>query len=282
MSGLRTYKDAVVLMTGGASGIGAAMARELAHRGAIVVLADRQVELAGQIATEIEASGGRASAVELDVSDPIAFDAVVKSTCDEFGRLDYLFNNAGVALGGEVKDHELEDWQAIINVNINGVVYGVQAAYRRMIEQGFGHIINTASVAGLGPTPGATAYSMTKYAVTGLSLSLRLEAQRHGVRVTSLNPGVIRTPILTGGKYGRITGDIPLDKAAELWERARPMPADRFAKKVIDQVVRNPAVIVVPGWWKMPWFLGRLSLTVTMFFMRRGFEGMQAELEKAR
>ena len=107
-----------------------------------------------------------------------------------------MFNNAGIAIGGSAHDYGIQEWNQIIDVNLRGVVNGVQAAYCIMIKQGFGHIVNTASITGLMPTPGQVAYSMTKHAVVGLSLSLRAEAALLGIRVSVLCPGAIRTPIL--------------------------------------------------------------------------------------
>ena len=149
-------------MTGGASGIGRALAEELATRGVHVVLADRQAELAEQVASGIRARGGAATATELDVRDPHRFRKVVQSTKAETGRLDYLFNNAGIGVAAETRDLETADWDDVIDVNLRGVCHGILAAYPVMIEQGFGHIVNTASMAGLAPWPGMGSYIATK------------------------------------------------------------------------------------------------------------------------
>jgi NAD(P)-dependent dehydrogenase (short-subunit alcohol dehydrogenase family) len=211
---IRSFHDAVAIVTGGASGIGAALGRELAHQGARVVLADRQLELASEVVATINGAGGKAEAVELDVRDAIAFDAVVALTIERHGRLDYLFNNAGIAIGGEMREYRLDDWRDVVDVNLMGVVHGVQASYGRMIAQGYGHIVNTASVAGLLPSPFMGSYTTTKHAVVGLSRALRAEAARYGVRVSTLCPGVIRTPILTGGRFGRMAQ--PMDMGLAL------------------------------------------------------------------
>src|SRR5262245_42224664 len=187
---LRSFHEAVAIVTGGASGIGAALGRELARRGSHVILADRQLEVASGVAASINAAGGKAEAVELDVRDAIAFDAIVALTIERHGRIDYLFNNAGIGVGGEIREYRLDDWRDVVDVNLMGVVHGVQAAYGRMIAQGFGHIINTASVAGLLPSPFMGSYTTTKHAVVGMSRALRLEAARYGVRVSTLCPGV--------------------------------------------------------------------------------------------
>src|SRR5947207_13955564 len=115
-----------------------------------------------------------------------------------------MFYNARIGCLGEVLDHTIADWYRIIDVNIRGVVNGVEAAYRVMLAQGFGHIVNTASIQGLVPTPLMASYGATKHAVVALSNSLRIEAAPAGIRVSVICPGVIRTPLLPGGRYGKV------------------------------------------------------------------------------
>lgn len=248
---LRSFDGAVAIVTGGASGIGAALGRELARRGARVILADRQLEVASEVAKSINDTGGKAEAVELDVRDAIAFDAIVTLTIERFGRIDYLFNNAGIAIGGEIREYRLDDWRDVVDVNLMGVVHGVQAAYGRMISQGFGHIVNTASVAGLLPSPFMGSYTTTKHAVVGLSRALRAEGARYGVRTSTLCPGVIRTPILTGGRFGRMAQPMDPGLALKMWEQLRPIEPEEFARRALDRVAENRGIIIVPGWWRL-------------------------------
>jgi NAD(P)-dependent dehydrogenase (short-subunit alcohol dehydrogenase family) len=256
-SKIRSFRDAVAIVTGGASGIGAAIGRELAREGARVILADRQLDVASEVARSINASGGKAEAVELDVRDAIAFDAIVALTIERQGRLDYLFNNAGIAVGGEIREYRLDDWRDVVDVNLMGVVHGVQASYGRMIAQGFGHIVNTASVAGLIPSPFMGSYTTTKHAVVGLTRALRAEGARYGVRASSLCPGVIRTPILTGGRFGRLSQMMDPALAMKMWEELKPMEPDEFARRALRLVAENRSTIVVPGWWRViTWLSG--------------------------
>ena len=124
---LRIFEGAVAIVTGGASGIGRALAENLARRGASVVLADRQLTVAQEVATGIQESGGTASAAELDVTNFSAVEQLVQETTQAQGRLDYMFNNAGIAIGGEVSLYSIDDWKAVLDVNLYGVVNGVQA-----------------------------------------------------------------------------------------------------------------------------------------------------------
>jgi NAD(P)-dependent dehydrogenase (short-subunit alcohol dehydrogenase family) len=257
---LRTFNGAVALVTGGASGIGRALGEALARRGARVVLADLQVDQAQEVAARIRGSGGQATAEHLDVTDYAATNRLVQGTFQSGGRLDFVFNNAGIGVSGEARLYELEDWNRVLDVNLRGVIHGVQAAYPIMLRQGFGHIVNTASLAGLVPAPLVVGYCTTKHAIVGLSMSLRIEAAAAGVRVSVLCPGVVRTPaLLDGGKYGKMLQPLPRDAQEKLFERQRPMQPERFAEQALRAVAKNHAIIVIPSWWKIVWWLYRLS-----------------------
>ena len=278
-STLRIFDGAVAIMTGGASGIGRALSEALARRGASIVLADRQVALAQEVAAGIRESGGQASAVELDVTDFSAVDQFVRATAQAQGRLDYVFNNAGIAIGGEVRLCQIEDWDAVLSVNLHGVVHGVQAAYPVMLSQGYGHIVNTASMAGLLPMPVAVSYATTKHAVVGLSKSLRVEAAPYGVRVSVLCPGFIRTPILYGGKYGKQLQPMPPEVQEKFIRQYRPMDPAVFAEKVLDALARNKALIIVPGWWRLLWWLSRLSPALEFSLAQRGYRSARRAMQ---
>ncbi|MCJ7547428.1 MAG: SDR family oxidoreductase [Deltaproteobacteria bacterium] len=273
---IRIFAGATAVVTGAASGIGRALAGELAKRGCEVVLADLQVALAKEVAAAIRASGGRARAVKLDVTDFPAMKKLVKETVERTGRLDYIFNNAGIVIGGVVDLYSIKDWNKVIDVNLRGVINGIQAAYQIMLAQGFGHIVNTASMAGLMPGPGNTVYTMTKHGVVGLSLSLRGEAALLGVRVSVICPGVIQTPILGGGgRYGKMLVDMSPDqqqRMSEMFERLRPMPPHIFARKVLDAVAKNRAIIIYPRWWRVFWWINRLSPALGVFLAQRSFQ----------
>ena len=191
---LRTFEGAVALVTGGASGIGRAIGESLARRGARVVLADLQVDLAKEIAARIKENGGQATALALDVTDYPATSQLVQNTYQSLGRLDYVFNIAGIGIVGEARYYAIEDWCRVLDVNLRGVVHGVHAAYPIMLRQGFGHIVNMASGAGLWPSPFVVSYCASKHAVVGLSTSLRIEAAAARIRVSVLCPGAVRNP----------------------------------------------------------------------------------------
>jgi NAD(P)-dependent dehydrogenase (short-subunit alcohol dehydrogenase family) len=279
--GLRTYQGAVAVVTGGASGIGQALSEALAKRGAVVIIADRQGERAESVAAGIRANGGSASVTELDVVDFPALQQLLMDVERTHGRLDYLFNNAGIGVGGEVRHYQIDDWNRVFDVNLHGVTNGIQAAYPLMLRQGFGHIVNTASMAGLVPSPWTTSYSAAKHAVVGLSMALRVEAAPSGVRVSVLCPGVVRTPILENcGKFGRMVQPIAEERMREYFDRLRPMDPAKFADKVLRAIARNRAIIIYPRWWRISWWLYRLSPWLTEWLTRKAFAAAKRNLEQ--
>lgn len=266
---IRTYDGAVVVITGGASGIGRSAGAELARRGAEVVLADVQAFVAEEAAHEITKAGGKATAVKVDVRDFAAVDRLFDDVVARTGRLDYVFNNAGVGVFGEVHLQEKEDWDLVFDVNLRGSTNVIRAAYPKMIAQGFGHLVNTASTAGMISSPFVASYVATKHAILGLSKSLRIEAARFGVRVSVLCPGVIRTPMLTTGAVGRSVYDISPERMISWWEQMGISELEPFTKDMLDELAKNKAQIILPK-------KGRLFLKVLRSFT--GFELVMSEL----
>jgi NAD(P)-dependent dehydrogenase (short-subunit alcohol dehydrogenase family) len=263
----KSVSGKVAFVTGGASGIGAALVAKLVDGGAEVWIADRQLGQAQELAQRLSGGGGKVHALDLDVRDYSAFKRAVAEVVQQSGRIDYLFNNAGIGVGGEVDAYTLDDWTDVFDVNLRGVVHGIQAVYPVMIGQRSGHIVNTGSMAGLVFAAGQTSYTATKHAVVALSVALRVEAERHGVQVSVLCPGAIRTPILTGGKYGRNKG-VSDEQMIKFWEALRPMAPEEFAERALRAVLRGDAIIVVPTWWKALWYLNRLSPALAILVAR--------------
>lgn len=279
-AGVRYYRDAIALVTGAGSGIGEALANALAARGARVLLGDRRGEEAERVAARIRELGGFAEPSALDVREAAQVSAWVETARLRHGRIDLVFNNAGIGVAGEVRDLAIADWRAIVEVNLMGVVHGVHAAYPTMVAQGFGHLVNTASMSGLMPSPLTTPYGATKAGVVGLSRSLRVEAAHYGVRVTALCPGVVRTPILEGGAFGRFAKRPPEDLQRAAFEQMRPMDKDVFARRVLDALPRNPNTLVVPRWWRVVDLLNRLSPELGGALASLGFSHMKADFDR--
>ncbi len=262
---LRTYEGAVAIVTGGASGIGKALGQELAARGCEVVLADLQLDMATEVAAKICEQGGKATACALDVTDADAVELLVKNTFERCQRLDYMFNNAGIALNGKFEDFELKHWRNTIDINLMGVVYGVRAAHKFMSKQGFGHIINTASFAGIFPWPTTIAYTASKHAIVGMSTALRAELAGTGIQVSVLCPGTIMTPMIEkGASPERWVGTYSTEKLETFFKGASGMEPDVFSSKALDQVAKNKPIIVLPASYKMLWWINRVSPTLAM------------------
>jgi NAD(P)-dependent dehydrogenase (short-subunit alcohol dehydrogenase family) len=255
MNASATMDLSTVIVTGGASGIGRAIAAALVARGARVTVADLNGGGAEQVAAELSATGpGTAVAAKLDVTDPTAVSALYRSVRDEYGRLDLVFNNAGIAIGGLAEELTLEHWNRAIDVNLKGVVHGVHAAYPIMLAQGAGHIVNTASLAGLVPMPMGIPYTATKHAVVGLSLGLRAEAASRGVKVSVVCPGFVDTPLLTS-----VNPDLPATSisgsAREEIKQSVPRiySAEKLARDIMRGVRRNQSLIVAPASGRAAW-----------------------------
>lgn len=244
------FQPRVSIVTGAASGIGLAIARELARRGSHVVIADLDGAKAQAAAGDI---GALASAAQLDVSDAPAVRALVDRVVDEHGRLDVMVNNAGVALGGLLEELEPRHWDKAIDVNLRGVVNGVTAAYPHLVAQGIGHILNTASLAGLIPAPGMLPYTTTKHAVVGLSTALRAEAAGLGVRVSVLCPGFVDTPLLDEVYAAPASLGGPSVRARVRWMQPRFLTPELVARKAVDGLARNKAVIPVGALAHLSW-----------------------------
>ncbi len=240
------------LVTGAGSGIGAALSRALDQAGAHVVCTD--IDEAAAEATAASLST-RARAARLDVTDADAVHRAVDDVVARAGRLDLMFNNAGIVLGGDTELLTLDQWNAIIDINLRGVVHGVTAAYPQMLRQGHGYIVNTASMAGLAAAGQVTSYVATKHAVVGLSLALRSEAVPRGVGVTVVCPAAVETPILDKGAVGGFAGrDYFLAN-----QRGKAYDPDRLAHDTLRAVERNKAILVKPAAAHAQWLFARIA-----------------------
>lgn len=247
MSYAETFNNKIAIVTGAASGLGMGFAKEIGKAGGTVVAADINLEGVEKVVAEI---GGSAEAHKLDVTDSAAVTKLVDDTVEKHGRIDFIFNNAGIAVQGYVEEIPVADWDAIIDINLKGVAYGTSAAYKHMVKQKSGHIVNTASLAGLTPAPLLAPYSTVKFGVVGMCDSLRVEAAPKGVTVTALCPGFIETGIY---ENARTTG-FDTKKAKDSIPGGI-VPLDKGVKKLLDGVVKKKRVVT------LPWFAHLLILS---------------------
>ena len=253
----------MAVVTGAASGIGLAVSRRLVGVGATVVMADLD---GGRVGRQAAGLGRRAEPVTVDVTREAEVTALVAGAVARHGRLDFMFNNAGI--GGTLPFDEgtTAHWEKIVSVNLWSAIHGTRAAYEQMRRQGAGHIVNTASISGLIPVPMQTLYNTTKYAVVGLSTSLRPEAAAHGVRVSVVCPGMVDTGIFGVPILGARDEDAKAPAGA--------VPADRAAAAILSGVSRNRAVIVFPardraGEWLQRHLPGVMSRKMAAEYRRR-------------
>jgi short-subunit dehydrogenase len=230
----RVLKGKVALVTGASSGIGEATARELALRGASVVLASRTMDKLEALQRGISASGGVALAVETDVSDRGSVDAMVGRTVGELGSLDVLVNNAGLGLSGRITDVRAEDVRHVFEVNAIGPLNCIQSALMHMGEGG--RIINVSSVVGKRAIPKVGVYCASKFALNALSDALRVEVADRGVTVTSVYPGTTRTSFRENSRRTR--------DEKRGW-RPEGVTPERVAEKIADAAERGPRDVYV-------------------------------------
>jgi len=271
----------IVIVTGGASGIGRSLAAKLTARGDTVVVADLNAEGAAETADRLTAQGpGKAFPAALDVTDADAVRELYRQVARDHGRLDLVFNNAGIAVAGLVEELTLDHWNRAIDINLKGVVHGSDAAYRIMLEQGSGHIVNTASLAGLFPMPMGAPYTATKHAVVGLSLALRAEAATRGIKVSAVCPGFVDTALLKSVNAGlpetHMSSKPSADGEAPAEEKRFYSP-DAMAADILKGVARNRALIVAPASSRIAWRLMRISPRLAIRLGRVAVNGYRKE-----
>lgn len=246
------YAGKLCVITGGASGLGRELGRQLAASGALVVLADINRDAAAAAALEIRQAGGRAQAVGVNVTDAESVRQLIEGAAGEYGRIDYLFNNAGAAIPGEIRDLELDQWRRVIEVNLFGEIHCIHYAYPIMIRQGYGHIVNMASGFGMAPGPLNSPYVASKFGIFGISHALAAEARDFGVNVTVVCPGYIDT--------GMISGLHPVNADGAAMRSQIPVqltPVEKAAQTILAGVAKKRMVVAFPGYVRFLTFLHR-------------------------
>ncbi len=239
---MKDLRDKVAVITGAGSGIGRALARELAQRGCHVAITDRSLEPLRETAEAIEAQGRRASTHAFDVADRSAWAPFLAEVIAHHGAAQLLINNAGVSLTGPFLACSLDDLEWQLQINLNGVMYGCHTFLPHLLEQGQGHVINLSSLFGIISVPDSAAYCMSKHAVRSLSESLELELWDTPIRITSVHPGAVATRIVSGGRF-REGGFATADRAGELI--AAGIRPEEAARIIADGIVRDRRRILV-------------------------------------
>ncbi len=287
MKGTQDFRDKVVVVTGAASGIGREIALAFARRGARLAVADINAGALEKVRLELTSMGSKAYAQVVDVSMAADVESFCENVYREMGRADVLCNNAGVAVSGSFEDICMGDWQWILGINLLGVIHGCHYFYPRMIAQrGGGHIVNTASAAGLFPLPGSIPYSCTKYAVVGLTEALRAEAALHGIGVSAVCPGFVSSGIFSSSRQCTPRTDMSHEEAAnQLRERLskRGRTPEKVAAAVVEAVEKDQGVVVRFAEARLGDLVHRLSRKVSGFLAARavvmGEKGMGRGLQ---
>lgn len=255
-------KGKVVLITGASSGFGMDAARLFAYEGCSVVLAARRIDRLQELAASIQAQGGEAFAVPVDVASREEIEIMVDTVLDLYGRVDILFNNAGF---GRLAWHENmaaeRDIETQIAVNLLGVIQVTHAVLPGMLKRRSGHIINMSSVAGWIAPPTYTVYSASKYGVRGFTDALRREVQPFGVEVSGIYPGPAKT------EFGQHTGDHPM-RTSPLRRYFRSMTSEEVAERVVELAKRPRRAVILPWYykiaiwadWTMPWLVDWITM----------------------
>ena len=243
------FVNKVAFVTGGASGIGRSLCEELGQRGAVPVVIDINGQQAEHVVDQLAKKGVAASALTLDVSDEVAVQTRIERTVARHGRVDILFNGAGIGWTGQFQDMRLDQIDRLLEINLHGALNTTRSVYPIMVRQGFGQIVNIASLDGLIPCSYRSVYAATKHALVGLSESLYGEARSHGVYIGVVCCGRIRTNIDKNSdlilKGQMPSGDTPIP--------TREMSATKCAQRILDGVARGRPMMTFafpkPIWW---------------------------------
>lgn len=231
------FRSKVCVVTGAASGIGLAVSAALLQAGALVVMADRDTGTLTAAVAELGAHASRVQPATVDVTSQEQVQQLVCDAATKYGHLDVLFNNAGIGCTMPIAEATLDHWRRVIDIDLWGVIYGIDAALPIMRRQGSGHIVNTSSIAGLIPFPYQAIYAATKYGVVGLSECLRLELADSGIAFSVVCPGDVATRIYGTPVFGERVQAKPPSNA---------IPADEAARIILAGVANRSGIIVLP------------------------------------
>lgn len=247
---MKNFSNKVAAITGAASGIGRALALELAQQGCHVALSDVDQAGLAETATQAAAFGVKVTQQTLDVADRDAVHQWADTVVKDHGSVNMIFNNAGVALGGTVAKTDYKDYEWIININMWGVVYGTKAFLPYLQQAEEGHVINISSIFGIFAQPTQSAYNMSKFAVRGFTESLRqeLDISKHNVSATCVHPGGIKTNIAKNARMNSSVGELTggdAEKARQQFDAMFMTTPEKAAKVILQGVNKNKRRVLI-------------------------------------
>jgi NAD(P)-dependent dehydrogenase (short-subunit alcohol dehydrogenase family) len=249
------FAGKVVVITGGASGLGRGLGEALARGGAKLVVGDIDFVAASKLCDEWSHAGSSATALEVDVTDAASVERLVAHAVGLHGRIDYMINNAGIAAAGEFQDVSADTIRRVVEIDLLGAAYGTLAAYKQMVRQRGGHIVNIASMLALFPDPLAAAYVAAKHGLGGLTQSVSSEAAAHGISLTLVCPGYITTNLFRAGTFeGALRSDDVIERIP-----FRFMDVDTAVARTLEAVLARRSIAVFPFYGRMLWWLHRFS-----------------------
>jgi len=251
-------------VTGAGSGFGRALSLALARRGYKVAATDVNANGATETALMIKESGGEAESMKVDVTRPNDLESGAERFFKEWGGVDLLINNAGVAVVGKFHEVPVEDWQFIVNVNLLSVVYGCRAFIPRMVQQGGGHILNVASLAGIACLPEMGPYNVTKAAVIAISETLKAELRRDNIGVTAVCPSFFKTALMDSAR-----GSDVLKEMGHVALETGGLSAEQIAEIALRDMERNRLYSIPHRMGKMLWRGKRMNPEITYTVMGR-------------
>jgi NADP-dependent 3-hydroxy acid dehydrogenase YdfG len=241
------FAGKVAVVTGAGSGIGQALAVELARSGASVAISDIDTEGLATTEERLKAIGAPVKTDRLDVTEREAFELYADAVKEHFGKVNQIYNNAGIAFAGDVEVSQFKDIEKVMDVDYWGVVNGTKVFLPYLIESGDGHVINISSIFGIFSVPGQAAYNAAKFAVRGFTESLRQEmlVARHPVKVTCVHPGGIKTAVARNATYAE---GIDSKSAASMFDKKLAIHTPEMAAQTITEGVRKGHGRVLIGW----------------------------------
>lgn len=242
-----TFQGRVSVITGAASGIGRALALELAERGSDLALCDIDEEGLAETVSMVEARGRRATSARVDVADREAFEAFRDQVLADHGRADAIVNNAGVSVTESVLDLTYEDFEWIVGINFWGVVYGTKSFLPHLLERGDGWVVNISSVFGIIAVPHQSAYNATKFAVRGFTEALRQECHGTGVTALCVHPGGIKTNIVRAARFGSAPDGADRETTVRNFDQKMARTSAEDAAKAIVNAMERRAFRVLVG-----------------------------------
>lgn len=252
---MKDFTDKVAIVTGAASGIGRALSCQLAQRGCILVLADKDIAGLTSTLAKVAEYGHACSIHELDVSDASQFEQLAHEVQERYGQADLLFNNAGVSLVDSVSAQSLSDFHWLMNINFWGVVHGVKAFLPLLKQSPEAHIVNVSSLFGLLSLPLQSAYNASKFAVRGYTESLKMEMAGSNISVSCVHPGGISTDITKNAKVGEKALDVPKSQLIDDFAKQAKTTPEEAAKMILAGVMKQQRRILVG---KDAWVLDKI------------------------